>query len=193
MLIEPILLGLTLAATAGLRVFMPFLFVGGMTRYAHMPAPEMLSWTATDAGFLLLALATLIEVLADKIPVVDHALDSMHTFLKPAAGVILPVALLQHSSPMTAWVLGIAAGAPLALGVHATKAGTRVASTATTVGTANPILSIFEDVMAVALLVFTAIAPILAAILVVFLVFLVIRALRRMRKMRWRSSHSGGT
>jgi len=183
MIIEPILLGLTLAACAGIRVFMPFFFVGAMTRYAHTPAPEMLSWAASDAGFLLLGVATLVEVMADKIPVVDHALDSMQSFIKPAAGVILPLALLQDASPMTAWVLGIAAGGPLALGIHATKAGTRVASTATTVGTANPMLSLLEDAVAVGLLVFAAIAPLLAALLVMMLLIVVVKTLRRMK--RW--------
>ena len=51
---EPVLLGIALAATAGLRVFMPFVFVGGMVCHAHTPLPDMLQWTAPDAGFLLL-------------------------------------------------------------------------------------------------------------------------------------------
>ena len=181
--LEPLLWGVALAASAGLRLFMPFLFVGGMARYAHTPTPAMLDWTATDAGFLLLLVATLLEVLADKIPVVDHALDAVATFVKPVAGVMLPVVLLYDASPMGAWLLGIAAGGPLALGVHATKAGTRALSSASTVGAGNPIVSIIEDVFAVLILVFTVLAPVIAALLVVLLVVLVVRALRRMR--RW--------
>jgi hypothetical protein len=182
---EPILWGIALAATAGLRVFMPFVFVGGMARYAHTPTPDMLDWTATDAGFLLLLIATLLEVLGDKIPAVDHALDVVATFLKPAAGFLLPAALLYDVSPMAAWVLGIAAGAPLALGVHATKAGTRALSSATTLGAGNPVVSIIEDVLAVMILVFTVLAPILAAALVLLLGVLVVRAFRRMRRRFW--------
>lgn len=188
--IEPILWGTALAATAGLRVFMPFLFMGGMARYANVPTPDMLAWTATDAGFLLLLIATLLEILGDKIPIVDHALDSVATFFKPVAGVVLPAALLMDTSPMGAWVLGIAAGGPLALGVHTTKAGTRALSSATTVGTGNPIISIFEDALAVAILFFTAIAPFIAAALVVLLVLFVIAALRRM--LRWVRGRAAG-
>lgn len=179
---EPILWGIALAATAGLRLFMPFLFVGGLARYAHVPAPGMLDWTASDAGFLLLLVATLLEILGDKIPVVDHALDAVATFLKPAAGLILPVALLHDASPMAAWTLGIAAGAPLALGVHATKAGTRAVSTATTAGVGNPVLSFFEDAMAALILVFTLLLPLIALVLVALLVVGVMRALGRMRR-----------
>jgi hypothetical protein len=181
MIIEPIIGGLALAATAGLRLFMPFLFVGGMARYGGMPAPDMLSWTATDAGFLLLLSATFLEVLSDKIPVVDHVLDVGATFIKPAAGLFLPVALLQDASPMTAWTLGIAAGAPLAFGVHTTKAGTRVASSAATVGVGNPIISTIEDILAVVILILTALAPFLAALLIVVLIIFVVRAMRRMK------------
>jgi hypothetical protein len=179
---EPILWGIALAATAGLRLFMPFLFIGGLARYAHVPAPDMLGWTASDAGFLLLLVAALLEILGDKVPVVDHALDAVATFLKPAAGLILPVALLQDVSPMAAWTLGIAAGAPLALGMHATKAGTRAVSTVTTAGIGNPVLSFFEDAMAALILVFTLLLPLIALVLVALLVVGVMRALGRMRR-----------
>lgn len=179
---EPILWGIALAATAGLRLFMPFLFVGAMARFADVPTPTMLEWTATDAGILLLLVATVLEVLGDKIPVVDHALDATATFLKPAAGLILPAALLYDFSPMGAWTLGIVAGGPLALGVHTTKAGTRALSSASTVGTANPFLSLIEDALAVLILVLTVLAPVLAVLLLVALVAVVIRAWRAMRR-----------
>jgi hypothetical protein len=187
MMIEPVVGGLALAATAGLRLFMPFLFVGAMSRYAGTPTPELLAWTATDPGFLLLLTATFLEVLSDKIPVVDHVLDVGATFIKPAAGLFLPVAMLQDASPELAWTLGIAAGAPLAFGVHTTKAGTRVASSAATVGAGNPIISTLEDVLAIVILVFTAIAPLLAALLVVALIIFVVRAMRRMKSWLRRS------
>ena len=189
-MIEPILWGLALAACAGLRLFMPFLFLSVMARYAHTPTPEMLSWVGTDVGFFTLLSATILESLGDKVPMVDHVLDSVQTLIKPIAGMMLPVALLNDASPVAAWTLGIAAGAPLALGVHATKAGTRVASTATTAGTANPIVSFFEDALAAVILVLTAIAPIIAALAVLALAIFVIRSYRRLRLWAGRSRTS---
>jgi len=179
---EPIVWGIALAAAAGLRLFMPFLLVGSMARFANMPTPDMLEWTATDGGLLLLLVATLLEILGDKIPVVDHALDTVATFLKPAAGLILPAALLYDFSPMGAWTLGIVAGAPLALGVHATKAGTRALSSGTTAGLGNPVLSVPEDALAVVILLFTVLAPVIAALLVVMLAVAVVSAWRVMRR-----------
>lgn len=180
--LEPILWGIALAATAGLRLFMPFLFIGALARYGFIPAPEMLAWTASDAGILLLLVATLLEVLGDKVPVVDHALDMVATVAKPAAGLILPAAVLHDVSPMGAWVLGIAAGGPLALGLHATKAGTRALSSVTTVGAANPLLSFAEDALAVLILVFMVLAPAIAALLVVLLAAAALRAWRVLRR-----------
>lgn len=177
-------LAITLAATAGLRLFMPFLFLSISARYLHMPAPAMLSWVATNQGFLILLVATIVESAADKIPVVDHALDTMATFVKPLAGVILPVAVMSHWSPEAAWILGIAAGAPLALGAHATKAGTRAVSTATTAGVGNPIISFFEDALAVVLLVLAALAPVIAAIATLILAFYIFRAVIRWTRRR---------
>lgn len=189
MSIEPILWGIALAATAGLRLFMPFLFVGIVARYAHVPAPGMLEWTATDTGFLLLLIATVLEMLGDKIPVVDHALDAVATFLKPVAGLILPAALLYDLSPAAAWTLGIVAGAPIALGVHTTKAGTRAVSSATTLGAGNPVVSIIEDIVAAAILIFTVLAPLLAILLVLLLCVLAFRTWRRLRRQRSRPDH----
>lgn len=181
-MLEAVLWGIALAATAGLRLFMPFLFIGGLARYASTPTPDMLAWTATDAGFLLLLVATLLEVLADKVPAVDHALDLAASFVKPLAGVLLPAALLYDFSPMTAWTIGIVAGGPVALGVHATKAGTRAVSSATTLGTGNPVVSVLEDALAVVILVLTVLAPVIAVLLVVMLCVSAVRAWRRMRR-----------
>jgi hypothetical protein len=136
-------------------------------------------------------IATLVEVLGDKIPAVDHALDAVATILKPLAGLILPAALLYDLSPEGAWTLGIIAGAPLAFGVHATKAGTRAVSSATTLGVGNPLVSVVEDVLAVVLLILTLLAPIFAFALVVFLCVLAVRAWRRVRR-RARSARQTG-
>ena len=192
--VEPILWGIALAATAGLRLFMPFLFLAVMARYGGVPAPEALQWAATDVGFLLLLVATLVEVLSDKIPVIDNALDMVATVLKPVAGFILPAALLYDASPMGAWTLGIIAGAPLALGVHTTKAGTRALSSTTTAGMGNPVLSFLEDALATVLLVLTVLAPFIAVLVVVVLAVFVVRAWRRMwRAVRRRPAQAAGS
>jgi hypothetical protein len=67
------------------------------------------------------------------------------------------------SDPLTASVLGVAVGAPSALVPHAAKATLRAASTALTGGLANPVLSVREDAVAVALFVLAVLVPLAVA------------------------------
>ena len=46
---------------------------------------------------MLFGLATLIEIVGDKIPAVDHALDALSTLLRPAAGALLASSALWRS------------------------------------------------------------------------------------------------
>ena len=86
------------------------------------------------------------EILADKFPVVDHFLDSIQAFVKPIAGAVLAASVLAELTPLQASVLGLVTGGTVAGTVHLTKANLRVVSSATTVGLANPVLSVIEDV-----------------------------------------------
>lgn len=167
--LEPVLAGIALSACAGFRVFLPLLSTGLLLRLNGWQDPPVIEWAATDQGLLLLAVASLAEVLADKVPLIDHALDSVHTLLKPLAAVLVTVGLVHHLSPGTAWVLAIIAGAPVAAGLHLTKATLRGLSTGVTGGLGNPVLSFLEDLVAVVLAVLAVLLPVLAFALAVWL------------------------
>jgi hypothetical protein len=73
-------------------------------------------------------------------------------------------------------------GAPMSLGFHTLKAGTRVASSAATFGCANPVLSLIEDVISLSLsllAIFLPLAVPLAIALLVWLLWLIARRIRR--------------
>ncbi len=177
---EPFIWGLALAACAGFRAFVPLLFVGAMARWGPWPEPPVIGWVASDEGIIILLIASVVEVLGDKIPIVDHALDTVQTLVKPVAGLLLTVGMLHEWSPAAAWILGFAAGAPVALGLHATKATTRAGSTAVTGGLGNTLLSILEDALAALLIVLALLAPILALLLVVWLITVAVRGAVRL-------------
>jgi len=146
----PLGLGLILAATAGLRAFVPLF---GVSLLGWMGAVDLvgpLEWMATPAATLCFATAVLVEVLADKIPLVDHLTDVAGTLVRPAAGALVGTSLLAGASPLVACVLGLGAGGAVAGLTHAGKATVRVGSTATTAGSANPGISIIEDVIVLA-------------------------------------------
>jgi hypothetical protein len=177
--------GLVLAACAGLRAFLPVLAAGLGARFMDLPLPAQLQWLVRPEALTLFGVATLLEILGDKIPLVDHLLDSVQTVTKPLLGVLAATPFLYQLSPQYALVIALAMGAPVALGVHATKATVRAGSTMTTAGMGNPLLSLVEDVVAVVALLVGLLAPLIAlammAVLCVMLVRLAYRLRRRMR------------
>ena len=167
--------GVGIAAACGLRAFLPLLFLGVATRAGLIHLRPGSEWLATDLALLALGIATALEIAADKIPVLDHALDVVATVLRPAAAWLGAFAVLgQWPSPwsqIAALVL-----ASLTLGLHALKSTVRVGSTATTLGHANPLLSTVEDAMSF-LFCWAVIVPLLALLSIAFGTWLVFRAL----------------
>lgn len=122
----------------------------------------------------------MLEVSADKVPALDHALDVVSSVLRPVAGTVLSAAVMwQVNDPLIALGLGLVVGAPTAAAPHAAKSITRVASTSLTAGFANPIVSALEDALAVVMLVLAVVVPLLLAIAVVVVAIVVLRRWRR--------------
>lgn len=162
------LLGVGLAASSGLRTFLPLLLLAGAARFFGASLGSSFGWLASDVALASLAIATIVEIAGDKIPVVDHFLDTIGTLARPVAGALATMAVLPSNDPTIAALVGIVVGAPLALGVHGAKAGTRGISTATTMGVANPVISLVEDIAALFLGVVSLVAPLLVPVLLIF-------------------------
>ena len=174
--------GVVLAACAGLRAFLPVFSASLGAQIFDLPLPDYLAWIDRPATLVVFGVATLLEILGDKIPVVDHLLDSVQLLTKPALAVLAATPFLYQLSPEYAMGIGIILGAPLALGVHATKASVRVGSTAVTGGVGNPVLSIVEDVAAFGSVAMAFLAPVLALLLVIALLVMMVRLARRVRR-----------
>ncbi|MEO8379900.1 MAG: DUF4126 domain-containing protein, partial [Acidobacteriota bacterium] len=169
----PILLGLGLSASTGLNTFLPLLLLGAAARFhvAGITLGDKFEWLTSDAAMIALIIACVIELVADKIPAVDHFLDTAGTFVRPVAGALASASVLTGVDPMVAAIVGIIIGGPASLGMHTLKAGTRIASSATTFGCANPILSIVEDILSFSLSVVAIFLPILVPLALALLVF----------------------
>jgi hypothetical protein len=181
-LLSAIALAVALAACAGLRALLPILLTGAVARMGWLDLGKPFEFLSTNWALMLFGIATVVEILGDKVPAVDHALDAVHTVLRPLAGSMLAAAALSSvSDPATSIALGIILGAPTALVPHAAKATARVVSTAATGGLANPVLSVLEDVGAFGLFVLAVIVPVAAALLVLVAAVFVLRRLLRRR------------
>ena len=168
-----IFLGVSLAASTGFNTFLPLALLSAAAKW-HLAGVELtgpFAWLGSDAALIALGVATVIEVIADKIPAVDHALDTFGTFLRPLVGSAAFAAALGHADPVTASILGLIVGGATTFGVHTAKSGTRVLSTASTLGCANPLLSALEDFTAAGLTLTGLFLPLLVPFAIALLVW----------------------
>ena len=175
------LLGLGLAASSGLNTFLPLLVLALAARMelfgVHLGGS--FAWLSSNTALTILAFATFVEIVADKVPSVDHALDVFGTFARPVAGALAAASVFYGTDPVYAAVLGLIIGAPVALGFHTAKAGARLTSSAGTFGLLNPVLSFLED-MAALVMIFTALlAPWLVPVFVVGFGFVLWKLVKR--------------
>lgn len=174
-----LLTGLGLAAPAGLNAYIPLLVLAlasHITDKVTLTAPyDVLA--SKPVIFVLVVLVT-IEVIADKVPGVDHANDLIQTFIRPVAGAILMLATtgVVHLSPAIAVPLGLVTAGT----VHAAKATSRPFVTVGSAGMFNPLVSLGEDMLATLASVVAIWLPLLVLVfLIIFLAFVVWAVSRR--------------
>lgn len=175
-------LGISLAAACGFRVFVPLLVLGLMGRFAELPLTDVLAWTASTTGLICLGCATVAETLGYYIPWVDNALDAVSAPLALVAGTLMMGGQMEALPDVMQWGLAIVAGAGSAGVVQAGTSALRAASTATTGGLGNFVVSTGENIMATIGAVLAVVAPLLAGLGLVLLCLLGWMLLRRMRR-----------
>src|SRR5699024_7038234 len=79
-----------LALAAGLNAYVPLLLVALLARFTSLVAlPQQWAWLTGDVALVVLAVLLLVEVVADKVPSVDHVNDLLQTVVRPTAGGIV--------------------------------------------------------------------------------------------------------
>ena len=114
----------------------------------------------------------------------DHLLDAAGVLVKPVAATVLGASLLTKLDPVTALVLGAAAGGATAAGIHLVKGKTRLVSSLATLGIANPLLSVLEDILAAVGMLLSILIPLLAALLLLGGIVGAVWMVRRLRPAR---------
>ncbi|MGW4946298.1 DUF4126 domain-containing protein [Actinoplanes sp. NPDC004185] len=199
------LTGTGLAASAGLNAYIPLLTMGLLARYTDaIDLPGGWQWLSNGWVIGILAVLLAVEVVADKIPVVDHVNDIVQTVVRPTAG---GLAFGAGSSSETVTVsdpgaffgshqwVPVAAGVVIALCVHGVKAASRPVVNASTAGMGAPVASTAEDFGSVVLSLLAILLPVLVLLGLTLLVlggWWVIRR-RRHRKREQRPVEGVGT
>lgn len=164
-----VFLGLGLAASVGFRVFLPLFILSLSAYFGIIPLNESWMWVGSLSALITLGLATVLEISAYYIPVFDNLLDTIAVPLAAIAGTAVVVSTAANLDPVVTWSLAIIAGGGTATAIKGSSAATRTASTTTTAGLANPIVSTVETGSATALSIAAIFLPILAIIIVVVL------------------------
>ncbi|WP_434744100.1 DUF4126 domain-containing protein [Micromonospora sp. SH-82] len=184
-----VLTGSGLAASAGLNAYIPLLVMGLLARYTDAIAlPGGWQWLGNGWVVAILAVLLVVELVADKVPVVDHVNDVVQTVVRPTAGG-LAFGAGAGSETVTVtdpgefvsthqWV-PVLVGVLIALGVHLLKSAARPVINAATAGVGAPVASTAEDATSVIVSLAAILLPVLVLVFLVGLVFFVAWFLRR--------------
>lgn len=171
-------LGITLSAACGFRVFVPPLAMSLAAISGHFPLASGFEWVGTKEAAIALGIATIFEVLAYYIPLVDNLLDTVQIPVAVGIGTVMTAATLGHTDPVLQWTLAAIAGRGTA-GLTKTLASlTRLASTGITGGLGNFIVATLEAAGSISLSILGLTFPLwTAAILLGVLLVVVITLL----------------
>lgn len=171
-----------LSASAGLNAYIPLLVVGVIAHYTDwITLNNPWDLLANPWVLIVLGILVIIEMLADKIPAVNHINDAIQTFIRPAAGAVAFAAsakVITDINPVIALICGLL----VAGSVHAVKSvAVRPVVTATTGGAGNVPVSIAEDIFSTVMSILAIVVPILVAIILVLMIILYFRWRQRRR------------
>ena len=182
------LIGLALGASfaAGLNLYATVATLGLLERFGVVSLPPPLAPLAHPVVIGVALFLYAIEFFADKVPYVDTAWDTLHTFIRPPAAAILAYAAVAGVPEPWRIVAALVAGG-VALTSHGTKTTARAAVNTSPEPISNWILSVLEDGVAIGVAWLAAAHPIVAlgivAALLAFSIWLLTKLARYFRNL----------
>jgi hypothetical protein len=177
-LLTAALIGIGLSAACGFRAFVPLLGVSIAAHTGYLPLSHEFSWLSSTPALLALTLATIIEIGAYSVPLIDHMMDAITTPVALIAGTLLMASQLGDVSPFLRWSLAIIAGGGAAGLVQAGSVLARSATTMFTGGLGNMVITLLEFGGAVATTLMAIFLPFLCAMALIVVMVLILRLVR---------------
>lgn len=179
------LMGISLAAASGFRVFLPPFLLSLAARFdviwfldIDLVGTQFEFFTSTLA-IVVLGIATIAEFVGFYAPWVDNALDSIATPAAIVAGVSMTAIVLEGSDPVVQWAVAIIAGGGVAATIQTATVTTRSLSSTFTLGLGNSTVATGENVASIALTLIAILIPFISAFVVILVVALLLRVKRR--------------
>jgi hypothetical protein len=176
--------GVALSAVAGVRIFLPFLVAGVASKLGILSVAQDFAWIGSWPALAVFATASLTELLAYYIPVIDHALDVIGSPAAIVAGSLLTASMVVGMDEWLRWSLAIIAGGGIAGTLHVGKTLVRGASTATTGGLANPILATGESLASLTAAIVALWLPVLVVVGALIMLIVLVRTWVRRRTLK---------
>ncbi len=176
-----IFLGIGLAASVGFRVFLPLFALSLASYFGVWELNESWQWIGSIAALLTLGVATLVEIFAYYIPYIDNLLDSIAVPLAAIAGTAVMVSTVADLSPVITWGLAIIAGGGTAAVISGASGATRLASTVSTAGFGNPIVTTIETGTSLVMSLFSVFLPIVAFVFVLLIFIIIFKVYKKIK------------
>ena len=178
-----LVIGIGLSAACGFRVFVPLLGISIATMTGYLMLSPGFQWIGSWPAFVTFSTATILEMAAYYIPWLDHVMDMITTPAAVVAGAMVTASMIGEMNPLLKWSLAIIAGGGTAGLVQAGTVMLRGASSATTGGIGNFLVSTGEMIGSILTTLLALMIPVLCLFLVAFLLFFIIwRAMRPKHK-----------
>ncbi len=113
-----------LSWASGLRLYLTVFIIGMLAKFGYIDLPSSLNILNNPVVIGVAGILSMVEFLADKIPYVDSAWDSIQTFIRIPAGALLAMGAMNSADPMIATLAALLGGSLTGM-THATKAGSR--------------------------------------------------------------------
>lgn len=168
-------LALTLGAgwASGINLYAAILVIGFMGATGRMDLPEGLDILADPLVMLAAGVMYVVEFFADKVPGVDSAWDTLHTFVRIPAGALMAAGAIGDVGA-GGELAAMLVGGGMAAGSHAMKAGSRVLINTSPEPFTNWAASITEDIGVIGGLWLALNHPVLFLIALVLFVLLLV-------------------
>lgn len=172
-IVETIALSMGAAWASGINLYAALATLGILGATGNINLPPELAILATPVVIAAAGFMYFVEFFADKVPGVDTAWDSVHTFIRIPAGAVLAAGAVGDIGA-AAEVAAAIVGGSLAAATHATKAGSRVLINASPEPFTNWGASIAEDIAVIAGLWMALHHPVIFLVLLVLFIALMI-------------------
>ncbi|MEO6695960.1 MAG: DUF4126 domain-containing protein [Ignavibacteria bacterium] len=173
--ISGLVMGLSLSAASGFRIFIPFLILSIASLAGWTDALKSSEWIATYPAMIIFGFLSLLEIIGYYCPWIDNMLDLISTPVSIITGTVLASSVMIESDPFSKWVLAILLGGGVALNIQLLTVKARALSSVFSNGKGNQIIASIEIISSIIISILAIVISPLAVILsssIVYLIYL---------------------